>query len=147
MEVTFFGGEVKQFDMAPLFSEFPQFQAFREKEGLLEKVVVDQGGYGVSWNDELDLDAETIWDGGILIEVQKKTSIRHLLAYRLLLAREHAQITQKELAERTGIYQADISKIERGLGNPSLSTLERLADGLDMELSIDFLLVKEKGGK
>ena len=95
LEATFFGGEIKQFDMAPLFLEFPQFQAFKNVEGLFEKVVVDQGGYGVSWNDELDLDAETIWDGGILIEVQRKPSIKHLLAYRLLLAREQARITQK----------------------------------------------------
>ena len=55
------------------------------------------------------------------------------------MARENANITQKELAEKTGIYQADISKLERGLGNPSLSTLKRLADGLGMELKIDFV--------
>ena len=55
------------------------------------------------------------------------------------MARENANITQKELAEKTGIYQADISKLERGLGNQSLSTLKRLADGLNMELKIDFV--------
>ena len=94
---------------------------------------------GFSWNDELDLDAETIYEDGVLIETQKSPDLNHLLAYQLLLARESANITQKELAEKTGIYQADISKLERGLGNPSLSTLKRLADGLDMELRIDFI--------
>lgn len=49
-------------------------------------------------------------------------------------------MTQKELAEKTGIYQADISKLERGIGNPSLSTLKRLADGLGMKLQIDFII-------
>ena len=34
-------------------------------------------------------------------------------------------MTQKELVEKTGIYQADISKLERVMGNPSLSTLKR----------------------
>ena len=47
-------------------------------------------------------------------------------------------MTQKELAEKTGIYQADISKIERGLANPSVSTLKRLAEGLNMNLVISF---------
>ena len=47
-------------------------------------------------------------------------------------------MTQKELAEKTGIYQADISKIERGIGNPSVMTLKRLADGLEIELIIKF---------
>ena len=58
------------------------------------------------------------------------------MAYQLLQAREEAKLTQKDLAEKTGIYQADISKIERGIGNPSLLTLKRLADGLDMELEL-----------
>ena len=52
--------------------------------------------------------------------------------------RKEKGITQKELAERTGIYQADISKIERGLANPSLSTLKRLAEGMGMELQLAF---------
>ena len=52
-------------------------------------------------------------------------------------------LTQKELSEKTGIYQADISKLERGLGNPSLSTLKRLADGLNMDIYINFAKKKE----
>ena len=61
------------------------------------------------------------------------------MAYQLLQAREEAKLTQKDLAEKTGIYQADISKIERGVGNPSLLTLKRLADGLDMTLKLEFI--------
>ena len=47
-------------------------------------------------------------------------------------------LTQKELAERTGINQADISKLENGTRNPSLKLLKRLADGMDMNLSLVF---------
>ena len=54
-------------------------------------------------------------------------------------ARKKCNMTQKDLAEKTGIYQADRSKIERGIGNPSLLTLKRLADGLDMELELKLL--------
>ncbi|MBQ7918574.1 MAG: helix-turn-helix transcriptional regulator [Lachnospiraceae bacterium] len=97
------------------------------------------GGYGVSWNDELDLDAETIWEDGILIEQTPESNINKLLAYQLLMARKSANVTQKQLAEITGIYQGDISKIERGIGNPSLMTLSRLAEGLEMQLDIKFV--------
>lgn len=142
IEATFFGGEIKQYDMKQLFNRFPQFQDFEKKTDLFEKVMVDQGGYGISWNDDLDLDAETIWKDGILIEMQQSPDLNHLLAYQLLLARERADLTQKDLAKKTGIYQADISKIERGLGNPSLSTLKRLAEGLGMELQINFVSKK-----
>ncbi len=48
-------------------------------------------------------------------------------------------ITQKELADITGINQADISKLENGNGNPSLRTLERIARGLDMRLKLEFV--------
>ena len=138
IEVLFLSGEIKEYDVKNLFSQFPQFKKLVNNKVLFDKVSVDLGGYGISWNDDLDLDAETLWADGILIEIQKPKSINHILAYQLLHAREEAKLTQKELSERTGIYQADISKIERGIGNPSLSTLKRLAEGLDMELTINF---------
>ena len=54
-------------------------------------------------------------------------------------ARTSQNLTQKELAERTGINQADISKLENGNGNPSLRTLQRLAAGLGKTLKIEFV--------
>ncbi len=54
-------------------------------------------------------------------------------------ARTSQNLTQKELAERSGINQADISKIENGTRNPSLNLLKRLADGMGMVLKIEFV--------
>lgn len=54
-------------------------------------------------------------------------------------ARASQNLTQKELAKRTGINQADISKIENGTRNPSLNLLKRLADGMGMTLKIEFI--------
>lgn len=54
-------------------------------------------------------------------------------------ARNSQNLTQKELAERTGINQADISKIENGTRNPSLNLLKRLAGGMGMALKIEFV--------
>lgn len=48
-------------------------------------------------------------------------------------------LTQKELAERTGINQADISKLENGTRNSSLKMLKRLAAGMGMALKIEFV--------
>lgn len=53
--------------------------------------------------------------------------------------RKTKKLTQKQLAERTGIDQSDISKIETGNANPALSTLKRLADGMDMILKLEFV--------
>ena len=57
----------------------------------------------------------------------------------MLDARKAAGLTQKDLAERTGIAQADISKLENGNANPSLRTLQRLADGMGMKLKLEFV--------
>lgn len=53
-------------------------------------------------------------------------------------ARKASGLTQKQLAERTGINQADISKMENGNGNPSIHTLQRLAKGMGMKLQLAF---------
>ena len=54
-------------------------------------------------------------------------------------ARTSQNLTQKELAERTGINQADISKLENGTRNPSVNLLKRLAAGMGMTLKIEFV--------
>ena len=54
-------------------------------------------------------------------------------------ARTSQNITQKELAEKTGINQADISKLENGTRNPSINLLKRLAEGMGMVLKIEFV--------
>lgn len=54
-------------------------------------------------------------------------------------ARISQNLTQKELAQRTGINQADISKLEHGTRNPSINLLKRLAEGMDMVLKIEFV--------
>jgi predicted transcriptional regulator len=54
-------------------------------------------------------------------------------------ARVSQNITQKELSARTGITQADISRIENGTRNPSLSMVKKLAQGLGMQLKLEFV--------
>ena len=56
----------------------------------------------------------------------------------IIEARQQSGLTQKELSERTGIAQGDISKLERGNANPSLRTLQRLAIGMGMVIRLEF---------
>lgn len=57
----------------------------------------------------------------------------------IAVPRKSSHMTQKELAEATGIDQSDISKIETGNANPALSTLMRLAEGMGMVLHLEFV--------
>lgn len=54
-------------------------------------------------------------------------------------ARKQQNMTQKELSERTGITQADISRIENGTRNPSINMVKRLAKGLGMQLKLELI--------
>ena len=62
----------------------------------------------------------------------------HTVIQAMIDARKKSGMTQKELAEITGIAQGDISKLERGSANPSMRTLQRLAKGMGMILKIEF---------
>ncbi|MBR1634266.1 MAG: helix-turn-helix transcriptional regulator [Lachnospiraceae bacterium] len=54
-------------------------------------------------------------------------------------ARKSQNLTQEDLSARTGITQADISRIERGTRNPRLNMLKRLASDLGMQLRLEFI--------
>ncbi len=54
-------------------------------------------------------------------------------------ARKSCGITQKELSQKSGIAQGDISKLENGNANPSLRTLQRLAEAMGKTLKIEFI--------
>jgi DNA-binding XRE family transcriptional regulator len=58
------------------------------------------------------------------------------LAGQLLALRLDAGLTQQQLAERSGISQADISRYERGLGNPTRTTIDALAAVLGAHLEL-----------
>lgn len=64
------------------------------------------------------------------------------LMQTMIDARKSSGLTQKQLSERTGIAQSDISKLESGNGNPSMRTLERLAKGMGMRVQIEFKPLK-----
>lgn len=63
----------------------------------------------------------------------------------LIDARKTNNMTQKELSERTGIAQSDISKLENGNSNPTISMLQRLAEGMGMTVKLQFVPKQTRG--
>ena len=133
LELTFQSGEVKAYDMAALFSKYPQLEALKDRELFLAGKLM--GSYGIVWNDDLDIEAETIYEDGVTVR-QEKVPMNLQVANAVSSARAKAGMSQTELAAQTGIDQSDISKIERGVANPSIATLSRLAEAMGMELRI-----------
>ena len=67
-----------------------------------------------------------------------------VIVQAMIDARKKSGLTQQQLAEKTGIAQGDISKIESGDANPSLKTLKRLAAGMDTRLRLEFIPAEEQ---
>ena len=68
-------------------------------------------------------------------QLDAEVSGQMALGKDLASARSAAHLTQPQLAARAGLQQADISRIERGLGNPTRDTLLKLADALGTRLT------------
>ncbi|MCD8220913.1 MAG: DUF2442 domain-containing protein [Clostridiales bacterium] len=66
--VIFTTGERKRYNVAPLFEKWDVFKTLSRVTGLFEQVKVDAGGYGISWNDDIDLSCNELWENGITIE-------------------------------------------------------------------------------
>lgn len=65
------------------------------------------------------------------------------LAKAVVGARIERNLTQQELSRLTGVAQSDISRLESCEGNPSLKTLIRIAEGMDMRLQVSFVPIEQ----
>ena len=77
LSVQFAQGVTKIYDLKPLFNKIPAFSELKKNPGEFESVRVDVGGYGIVWNDELDLSCDELWDNGKEI----KTPFDGLMAF------------------------------------------------------------------
>ncbi|MDD3360274.1 MAG: helix-turn-helix transcriptional regulator [Hespellia sp.] len=68
----------------------------------------------------------------------EKLTIEKELVKLIIRTRNEAGMTQKELAERTGIRQSNISRIESGSSSPRIDTLRKIAEGLGKQLVVQF---------
>ena len=69
--VHFANGTDKEYDMKPLFEEYPVFLELKEIPGLFEQAKTDVGGYGIVWNEDIDIDTEEIYQNGKEVKTHK----------------------------------------------------------------------------
>ena len=64
LSVQFSEGVTKIYDVKPLFEKIPLFAEFKDNQAEFACVCVDVGGYGIIWNDDLDLSCDELWENG-----------------------------------------------------------------------------------
>ena len=68
LSVQFSEGVTKLYDMKPLFDKLPVFRQLKDTPAEFSGVTVDVGGYGIVWNDDLDLSCDELWEHGTVVE-------------------------------------------------------------------------------
>ncbi|MBQ7243389.1 MAG: DUF2442 domain-containing protein [Bacilli bacterium] len=138
LELTFQDGKVIRYNMARLFSKYPQLEELRRNRKLFLSGHLDVGGYGVIWNDELDIDATSVYECGEVVG-HEDTTINQQIGVLLATTREGQGLTQVELSKLSHVDQGDISKIEKGLGNPTIAKISKLFKALGKSISLTLL--------
>jgi len=77
LSVQFAEGVTKIYDVKPLFEKWELFKALENAPELFSSVEVDAGGYGIIWNDELDLSCDELFENGETV----KTPFDGLMAF------------------------------------------------------------------
>ena len=77
LSVQFAEGVTKIYDVASLFEKYSFFLPLKESPELFSSVIVDQGGYGIVWNDDIDISCDELWENGTEI----KTPFDGLMAF------------------------------------------------------------------
>ena len=81
------------------------------------------------------LEKQLLSDKAVMAEGEK-LAVEHEIARQIISFRLSKKMTQAELAERAGLKQAYIARLESGTINPTLETLNKVAKVLDKRLKL-----------
>ena len=63
--ITFENGVKKYYDLKLIFDKWQEFRILQNNNVLFSNVKVDAGGYGISWNSDIDLSCNELWNNGV----------------------------------------------------------------------------------
>jgi len=73
LHVEFINGSVKRYDVKPIMERWEVFKDLTQG-GLFNLVSVDKGGYGVVWNEYIDIACNELWDNGYVVDSTRTTT-------------------------------------------------------------------------
>ena len=133
-DLYYLDGIVKRYDILSLADKFPQLNALKDRQLFLKGKLL--GWSGVYWNDDLDIEADTVYEEGVDVSNEYQDIDCVVLGYKIKEKRLELGLSQQELARKARVDQSDISKLEKGTANPSLKMIRRITDSLKSKLTI-----------
>ena len=134
----FSNGEFKKFDLKPLMKKYPPFKDLETIPNLYKQVKIDIGGYGIIWNDYLDLDGTGLYEKGEECEpVFNFELLKTEFISELIKTRKELNLSQKQLEVLSNVSQPIIARIERFQVDPQLSTVIKMLEAMGKKLVIE----------
>ena len=96
--VFFENGVIKKFDVTPIIKDYPEFEALKEP-ALFQMVKVEPGGYGVSWNEDLDCSEGELWENGVEVPL----SVEDFVSFT-----QHEIVNTTEVADMLGCTRQNV---------------------------------------
>ena len=134
----FSNGEYKKFDLKPLMKKYPVFKDLETIPNLYKQVKIDIGGYGIVWNNYLDLDGTGLYENGEKCEpVFNYELLKTEFISELIKTRKELNLSQKQLEVLSNVSQPIIARIERFQVDPQLSTIIKILEAMGKKLVIE----------
>jgi len=133
IRVLFEDGVTKEFDVKQVFSRIPEYKCLEDRKVFEKAKLIGWGG--ISWTPQIDLSVDTIYYEGTTVK-SEDNALSIIIGFKIKQARLQKELSQKELADITGLDQSEISKLEKGLYNPSIKFLEKVSTALGKKLII-----------
>ena len=97
--VFFENGVVKKFDVKPIMKDYPEFDALKNPD-IFNLVQVEPGGYGISWDENLDCSEGELWENGIEIPLDTADFVSYI---------KYNTLTTGEVAESLGCSRQNVN--------------------------------------
>ncbi len=142
IEAKFVNDVVKTYDFKPLFDKYPVFAPLKQSS-FFGQAVVDCGGYGIKWNDDIDIDAAEIWYNGKARLQTNQDVVNYLNAVvnetnsKLFIKAldEIAKIKGvSKLAEKMAVSRESLYKSLNGEREPKFKTIDKFLRAIGMKV-------------
>lgn len=142
IKAQFVNNVIKTYDFKPLFEKYPVFTALKH-EPFFKQAVVDCGGYGIKWNDDIDIDASEIWYNGVTNLDTNQDVVNYLNAVvnetdSKLFIKALDEIAKakgvSKLAEKMAVSRESLYKSLNGEREPKFKTIDKFLRAIGMEV-------------
>lgn len=134
LRVLFEDGKTKELNVLTLLDKLPkEYAKLKDRDFFLKGRLVGWGG--IIWSKEVDLSVDTIYEEGKEVP-SESNSLNYIIGFKVKQARLSKELSQLELATISGVDQSEISKLEKGLFNPSINFLKRIFNALGKEIEL-----------